>query len=110
MIVVESAAGEQTIIPVHGPGPFFGAQSLHEESYNATATTLLQSKVLRLSKRAMQWLVQTDPSFTRHFAMYLMRRTARLEEDQIDRAVNSLRKRLARTLLILASLDIDNDV
>jgi len=34
---------------------------------------------------------------------------ARLEEDLIDRAANPLRKRLARMLLILASLDVGRD-
>lgn len=105
MIGVRSADGEQTIVAVHGPGTFFGARSLHEEIHNATATTLLQSSFVQLSKRAVHGLVQTDPSFTRHFALQMMRRTARLEEDQIDRAVNSLRRRLARALLLLASLD-----
>lgn len=109
MIGVESAGGEQTIVAVHGPGAYFGARSLNQEVHNATATTLLQSAVVSLSKRAVQGLVQTDPTFARHFAMHMMRRAAQLEEDQIDRAVNSLRKRLARTLLILASLDVDSD-
>lgn len=108
-ISAESAGAEPAIIAVHGPGSFFGARSLHEEVHNATATTLLQSRVVRLSKRAVRELVQTDPSFTRHFAVYMMRRTARLEEDQIDRVVNSLQQRLARTLLVLASLDGDRD-
>ncbi|MGO4514032.1 hypothetical protein CT676_38170 [Bradyrhizobium sp. MOS001] len=40
--------------------------------------------------------------------MHLMRRAAALEEDQIDRVVNSMKKRLARMLLMLASLDAEN--
>ena len=40
--------------------------------------------------------------------MHMMRRAARLEEDQIDRATNPLKKRLARTLLILAGLDAES--
>ncbi len=40
----------------------------------------------------------------------MMRRAARLEEDQVDRVVNSRpEKRLARALLILASLDAESD-
>lgn len=108
-ISVERAGSEATIVDVHGPGAFFGARSLHEEVHNAMATTLLQSRVVRLSKRAVRGLMQTDPAFTQYFALHMMRRTARLEEDQIDRAVNPLRKRLARTLLLLASLDGGRD-
>ena len=108
MIGVGSISGEQTIIAIHGPGTFFGARSLLEEAHNATATTLLPGNVVRLSKRAVQGLLENDPSFTRHFALHMMRRTAHLEEDQVDRAVNPLRKRLARTLLLLASHDVDS--
>jgi CRP-like cAMP-binding protein len=41
--------------------------------------------------------------------MHMMQRVARLEEDQIDRAINPLKKRLARTLLILAALDAESE-
>ena len=109
MIAVGSTMGEQAIIAVHGPGTFFGARSLAQEIHNTTATALLQSAVVRVSKSAVHSLVRTDPTFARQFAMHMMRRAARLEEDQIDRATNPLKKRLARTLLILAGLDAQSD-
>jgi CRP-like cAMP-binding protein len=67
------------------------------------------SAVVRLSKGAVDHLVRVDATFAKQFAMLMMRRAARLEEDLIDRAANPLRKRLARTLLILASLDVGRD-
>jgi CRP-like cAMP-binding protein len=106
-IGVASAAGELATIAVHGPGTFFGAWSPGAEVHHSTATALLQSAVVQVSKHAVHSLVRTDPTFARQFAMHMMRRAARLEEDRIDRAVNPLRKRLARTLLILASLDAE---
>jgi CRP/FNR family transcriptional regulator, cyclic AMP receptor protein len=108
-IGVKSALGDQAIIAVHGRGTFFGARSLAEEVHNTTATALLKSAVVRVSKRAVHSLVRTDPTFARQFAMHMMRRAARLEEDQIDRTTNPLKKRLARTLLILAGLDAETD-
>jgi CRP-like cAMP-binding protein len=105
---VQPADGERTILIVHGPGTFFGARSLGEEVHDATATTLLESVVFRLAKPAVQDLLRTDPGFARDFAMHMMRRVAGLEEDQIDRAVNSLERRLARALLILASFDAES--
>jgi CRP/FNR family transcriptional regulator, cyclic AMP receptor protein len=104
-----SPDGEQAVVAVHGPGIFFGARSLGEEIHNATATALLPSAIVRVSKSAVQDLLRTDPMFARQFAMHMMRRAARLEEDQVDRVVNSTEKRLARALLILASLDADSD-
>jgi CRP/FNR family cyclic AMP-dependent transcriptional regulator len=104
-----SPDGEQAVVAVHGPGIFFGARSLGEEIHNATATALLQSAIVRVSKSSVQDLLRTDSMFARQFAIHMMRRVARLEEDQVDRVVNSTEKRLARALLILASLDTDSD-
>ena len=104
-----SPDGEQAVVAVHGPGIFFGARSLGQEIHNATATALLESTIVRVSKSAVQDLLRTDPMFARQFAINMMRRAARLEEDQVDRVVNSTEKRLARALLILASLDADSD-
>ena len=104
-----SPDGEQAVVAVHGPGIFFGARSFGHEIHNATATALLESAIVRVSKSAVQDLLRTDPMFARQFAIHMMRRAARLEEDQVDRVVNSTEKRLARALLILASLDADSD-
>ncbi len=104
-----SPDGEQAVVAVHGPGIFFGARSFGHEIHNATATALLQSALVRVSKAAVQDLLRTDPTFARQFAIHMMRRAARLEEDQVDRVVNSTEKRLARALLILASLDADSE-
>jgi CRP-like cAMP-binding protein len=104
-----SPDGEQAVVAVHGPGLFFGARSFGQEIHNATATALLPSAIVRVSKSAVHDLLQTDPMFARQFAIHMMRRAARLEEDQVDRVVNSTEKRLARALLILASLDADSD-
>lgn len=104
-----SPDGEQVVVAVHGPGIFFGARSFGHEIHNATATALLPSAIVRVAKAAVQDLLQTDPMFARQFAIHMMRRAARLEEDQVDRVVNSTEKRLARVLLILASLDAGSD-
>ncbi len=108
-IGAQSPGGEPIVVAIHGPGTFFGARSLGEEAHDATATALLESTVVRVSKAVVGELLRTDPLFARHFALHMMRRVASLEEEQIDRAVNSIEKRLARTLLILASLDADSD-
>jgi CRP/FNR family transcriptional regulator, cyclic AMP receptor protein len=105
---VESADDKQIIVTVQGPGTFFGARSLGEEAHNSTATALVRSTVLRLAKPAVHSLLSTDPTFARDFAMHMMRRVTALEEDQIDRVVKSVEKRLARMLLMLASLDAEN--
>jgi CRP/FNR family transcriptional regulator, cyclic AMP receptor protein len=109
MIGVGSAEGEPVIAAVHGPGTFFGVRSLREEAHKTTATALVPSAVVAVSKPDVERLLRTDAIFAHQFAMHMVRRVAALEEEQIDRVVNPLEKRLARTLLILASLDAESD-
>jgi CRP/FNR family cyclic AMP-dependent transcriptional regulator len=109
MMGVASPEGEPIIAAVHGPGTFFGARSLHPEEHKTTATALLPSAVIGVAKSAVEGLLRSDAAFARQFAMHMMRRAALLEEEQVDRVVNPLEKRLARALLILASLDAEGD-
>lgn len=105
---MRAADGAPLVLAVHGPGTFFGARSLGEERHNTTAVALLPSTLVRVSKGAIADLLRSDPAFARQFALHMMRRAASVEEDRIDRAVSSLEKRLARMLLLLASLDADS--
>lgn len=107
-IGVASGGKDPIVVSVYGPGTFFGARSLRQEAHNSTATALLTSTLIRVSKMEVQSLLRTDPTFARDFAMHMLQRAAVLEEEQIDRVVNSTDKRLARILLILGSLDVES--
>jgi CRP/FNR family cyclic AMP-dependent transcriptional regulator len=108
MVGVAAAGGEPIIVTVHGPRAFFGARSLRSEAHKTTATVLVQSTVIAVAKTDIESLLRSDATFARQFAMQMMRRAAELEEEQVDRVVNSLEKRLARALLILASVDAES--
>jgi CRP/FNR family transcriptional regulator, cyclic AMP receptor protein len=109
MVGVGATEGEPTIVAVHGPGAFFGARSFRPEAHKTTASVLVPSTVVAVAKTDVESLLRTDATFARQFAVQMMRRAAALEEEQVDRAVNSLEKRLARALLILASVDAESD-
>jgi CRP/FNR family cyclic AMP-dependent transcriptional regulator len=109
MVGVDAAEGEPILVAVHGPGAFFGARSLRPEAHKTTATALVPSSVVAVAKADVEHLLRTDADFARQFAVQMMRRAAALEEEQVDRVVNSLEKRLARALLILASVDAESD-
>lgn len=109
MVGVGAAEGEPIILAVHGPGAFFGARSLRREAHKTTASVLVPSTVVAVAKTDVETLLRTDATFARQFAVQMMRRAAALEEEQVDRVVNSLEKRLARALLILASVDAESD-
>jgi hypothetical protein len=49
--------------------------------------------------------IHDEAEFSELFMSYLLSRNSRIEEDLIDQLFNSSEKRLARLLLLLASLD-----
>jgi CRP/FNR family cyclic AMP-dependent transcriptional regulator len=103
---VASSQGKHAVIGLLGPNTFFGEGCLTGQLLrNATATALLDTRLVYLGKSAMHRLLQSNSSFAQQFISHLVRRAARVEEDLLDRLFNSTEKRLARALLLLASID-----
>ena len=69
------------------------------------ASALLDSRLLAIRKSTMMRLLRSNPHVARYFTAYVLRRLARAEEDLMDLRVNSMERRLARALLVLASMD-----
>ena len=105
---VASPQGKRAVIGLFGADSFFGQGALAGQvSRHATATTLVDCRLVRIPKAAMEELVQAEPMFARQLIVRLARRTSRVEQDLIDLLFNSTEKRLARALLLLANLDSD---
>lgn len=103
---VASPQGKRAVIGLLGPDTFFGEGCLAGRPLRtATATALLETRLVHLRKSAMQSLLQSNAAFAQQFVAHLVGRAARVEEDLIDLLFNSTEKRLARALLLLASLD-----
>jgi CRP/FNR family transcriptional regulator, cyclic AMP receptor protein len=69
----------------------------------ATATAMVESKVMRVSKVEMIRVLHDEAAFGELFIAHLLTRNSRVEEDLVDQLFNSSEKRLARTLLLLAN-------
>jgi CRP/FNR family cyclic AMP-dependent transcriptional regulator len=109
-IAVASPQGKYAVIGVLGPDMFFGEACLAgHAARNATASTLIKSRLVHIRKTALLRLLRSDLSFAQQFTKHVARRAARVEEDVIDLLFNSTEKRLARALLLLAALDEDSD-
>jgi CRP/FNR family cyclic AMP-dependent transcriptional regulator len=67
-----------------------------------TATSIQQSTIGRVSKRAMIRRLHDEPAFVRLFISYLLLRIGRVEDDLADQLVNSSERRVARLLLQLS--------
>jgi CRP-like cAMP-binding protein len=69
----------------------------------ATVTTMMDSELMRIDKKAMNRVLHEEPAFSELFIARLLARTIRVEEDLVDQLFNSSEKRLARALLLLAN-------
>ena len=100
---VLSSAGKEAIVSVLEPGDFFGEGCLAGQRVHiATAVAVNTSTVAVIDKRHMSERLHTQPEFNEQFLAHMLRRNIRIEEDLIDQLFNSVEKRLARTLLLLA--------
>ena len=102
-ITVVSPDGKEAVIAIRGEGEFFGEGCLISQHRRiATAMTLTDCSVLRITKAAMARMLRDEPNFAEAFITYLVRRHIRNQENLIDNLTNSAEKRLARVLLQLA--------
>jgi CRP/FNR family cyclic AMP-dependent transcriptional regulator len=107
-IVVTSEQGKEAIVAILGAGEFFGEGCLIAQSLRlATATTLIESVVMRVEKTEMIRVLHAEPAFAEVFTAHLLVRKGRTEEDLVDQLFNSSEKRLARTLLLLSNFGKD---
>jgi CRP/FNR family transcriptional regulator, cyclic AMP receptor protein len=98
-----SKLGKEAIVGLLGPGDFFGEGCLTGLPFRmGTATAITATSVLVIQKNEMIRLLHKEHKFSDRFIAYLLTRNIRVEEDLVDQLFNSIEKRLARTLLLLA--------
>jgi CRP-like cAMP-binding protein len=103
-ISVTSEQGKEAVVALLGAGEFFGEGCLIAQMVRLeTATALVESVVLRVTKAHMVRVLHTELALAELFTAHLLTRKARVEEDLVDQLFNSSEKRLARTLLLLAN-------
>ena len=102
-LVVLSPAGKEAIVSVLQPGDFFGEGCLAGQRLHiATAVAVNASTVAVIDRKHMFEMLHTQPELNEQFLTHMLRRNIRIEEDLVDHLFNSVEKRLARTLLLLA--------
>jgi CRP/FNR family cyclic AMP-dependent transcriptional regulator len=105
---VLSKNGKEATIGILNEGDFFGEGCLAGQPLRmCTATTMTDSSVMRIDKKAMMEVIHREHAFSDMFVAYLLTRNIRYEEDLIDQLFNSSEKRLARILLLLAHFGKD---
>src|SRR5688572_16002220 len=100
---VLSQVGREAIVSVLRPGDFFGEACLAGQRIHiATAVAMIASAVAVIDKEHMAEMLHSQPALNEQFLTHMLKRNIRIEEDLIDHLFNSMEKRLARTLLLLA--------
>jgi CRP-like cAMP-binding protein len=103
---VVSQQGKEAVVAILDQGNFFGEGCLAGQLlYMATATAMGHSSIVRIDKQAMIDVLHNEPAFSELFMAHLLTRSLRIQEDLIDQLFNSAEKRLARTLLLLATFE-----
>lgn len=102
-VTVLSEHGKEAVVAILERGAFLGESCLVGQIIRtATATTLEDSRILRIEKATMLCMLQEQPRFSEAFMSYLLTHSIRVQEDLVDQLFNSSEKRLARALLLLA--------
>ena len=105
---VVSQQGKEAVVAILERGNFFGEGCLAGQLVcMATATSLDNSSIVRIDKQAMIDVLHNEPAFSELFMSHLLTRNLRIQEDLVDQLFNSAEKRLARTLLLLATDEKD---
>src|ERR1700733_2508410 len=100
---VINATGKEAVVAILGPGDFCGEGCLTGLPFRmATATAISPLTLLVIEKTAMIRLLRDQNQVSDRFIIYLLARNIRVEDDLINQLLNSIEKRLARTLLMLA--------
>ena len=107
-VVVTSEQGKEAVVAIIKAGDFFGEGCLiGQPARLATATAITQSDIMCVEKAEMVRVLHAEPDFAELFMAHLLTRNSRVEADLVDQLFNSSEKRLARTLLLLASFGTD---
>jgi CRP-like cAMP-binding protein len=100
---VVSETGKEAVVALLGPGDFFGEGCLAGVPFRmGTATAITPTTVLVIEKKEMIRVLHEEHKLSDRFIAYLLTRNIRVEEDLVDQLFNSIEKRLARALLLLA--------
>jgi CRP/FNR family cyclic AMP-dependent transcriptional regulator len=100
---VHSKTGRDAVVGLLGPTDFFGEGCLAGQPIRTgTATAVTPSTILLVERHKMVELLHRQRALSDRFIAHMLARSISIEQDLIDQVFDSIDKRLARTLLLLA--------
>ncbi len=103
-----SRAGREAVVGILNVGAFFGEECLVDKfKHMTTASAMSSTSLLVLKRKEMIRVLHEEPALSNRFILHILKRNVRIEEDLVGQVLNSIEKRLARVLLLLASYGKD---
>jgi len=95
--------GKELTISLYNAGDFFGYNALLENSvYKETAETLEESEISTIRREDFEILINNNKKVAHKFIKLLAHNVSEKEEQLINLAYNSLRKRVADSIIVLS--------
>ena len=105
MLTMATLTGKEAIVGTLTVGAFLGEEVLAGRKCRIVTATAVTPCSVRVFTRQQVWqMLQHEQQFRERFIASMLTRTIRLEHDLADQMLNSAKKRLARALLLLASM------
>ena len=102
-LTVFSKRGKEAVVAILEPATFFGEACLTGQVLRLEAATAVGvAKIVRIGKTAMIKVLHDQPTFSELFLAHLLARNIRIQESLVNHLFNSIEKRLARVLLLMA--------
>jgi CRP/FNR family cyclic AMP-dependent transcriptional regulator len=103
-LTVVSKNGMEATITRVAVGEFVGEESLASQGalHSSTATSITDCAALKIESEEMLRAMREEQSLSEIFIKYLLARAVRIQSDLVDQLFNSVEKRLARILLLMA--------
>lgn len=104
-LTVVSKRGKEATITLLSVGDFIGEESVSSDAgpRMATASAITPCTAMQINREEMVRVLHDEPDFSELFVRFLLARGMRTQADLVDQLFNSSEKRLARTLLLMAS-------
>jgi CRP-like cAMP-binding protein len=102
-LTIVNESGKEAIVAIFGPGDFFGEGGMAGQTLRMGTTTAIgPTTLLTIGKQEMIRVLHAEHALSDRFIAHMLARNIRVEADLVDQLFNSIEKRLARTLLLLA--------
>jgi CRP-like cAMP-binding protein len=107
---IVSLAGNTATVAVLHAGDFFGQGCLAGQSRRfSSAVAITACTLIEIESEELKRQLSANRQLAELFVRHMLTRNIRIEEDLRDQLLNAAEKRLARTLLLMAGYDEEQD-